>query len=434
MRCAQLVQISAVTLLVGLLVACGPAAAPHAPADKEVSQPPPPAARVKVVTAPNIEERKEKALKNPRSNWAELVAMGSNDFRAAQKIINDYPGFNLYEKDRAIRDLAKDIGYNHLEKVVSLISELPSADAKNEIAQIVTLHWAETDSSALLAYAGKLAPGELKNYSYKALVSQSLKTDSFQDVAALLTAMPFSAARSSVISDASRIWSEKDINGALLWANSLSLSEDRRAAMLSAIPAIAIQKGATTLAEVANLSDDNSIKIACIQAMANLFPADIQAQKASEWVSSLPANLQSIAVSELLAKHGINNPNEWGELISSLKNQGQRQAEMNNFVTMIAQSDPQKAATFVMNISTPREQEAGIDILVNKWYDVDSVALSSWIYSLSKGRVQDAALVKLAGKLLLSDDKEAAQEVVGDITDIRLKNKITKQVSSFKRY
>ena len=68
-------------------------------------------------------------------------------------------------------------------------------------------------------------------------------------------------------------------------------------------------------------------------------------------------------------------------------------------------------------------REFAISHLVSKWYNTDSVALSDWVNTLSKGNDRDTALAALS-RLLRTKDRMAAAEVAARISDVRRRSGI----------
>lgn len=343
-----------------------------------------------------------------------LAKEAQTDFRAAlRRVSSFYSG--VAARNHASAMLVRTLCLERLDDLASYLKQMDSGEARQEALGLVASDWAAKDSLKLVNYALLKLEGKDKNSAATCGLSALIKLQKFDDVSAFIESMPYSRDRSWAIHQLSSSYGRQNLPGAMSWADSLQLDEDRVEAYRQLLPYISEQSGAIGLTEIANRFQNDSLRRNCIEFAVKTLSKQDNMNDAANWVKNLSPKERAWAELQLVQTAADRDLSGWTKyVVDGISPEAQGKA-----IVAIAQKQfiksPIGAANWAMSLPEKLQGNAIVTV-TGEWYSTDSIGLSDWITTLPVGRSKDRALATLASSLA-SSDKSAALDVANQISD-----------------
>lgn len=256
-------------------------------------------------------------------------------------------------------------------RLATRLESMPARSSEPETATSLI-----TEDALLAGIVDALAPegGELRDHAINELLA-ALAERNPSAAARFAETNENPGSREEVIRQVARVWSEKDFESALIWAESKFSGEERRAA----------------LDEV------------CKQRVLT-HPADVLRLREQFVDSDEPYS----AVADLASKWAERDPIEALKWVDGHAPDPRMDEVMARVVFEYARAHPEKAARYVVESIKPgaAQSEAAITVL-HQWALVDLSNAARWAESFPEGQLRDRALLEIGGIASDSHKKQA---------------------------
>ncbi|HEX3800315.1 MAG TPA: hypothetical protein VH413_16595 [Verrucomicrobiae bacterium] len=246
------------------------------------------------------------------------------------------------------------------------------------------------DPARALSLAGEMATTAEQREIYHPLMVQMASYNLLAAVD-LIPTIPAGESRDNAISTVASMWSDKDSNAALAWAQSLSDDAERKIALEVCACSLASEDPQHAFSVATeSLSGDALERVADIglQRMLQTNP-----EAASKIVPQLPeGELQlhvAMNVARALANEGTDTALAW---LPSLPAGPVRQAALNNVLDIWQQQNPADAAAYVAQMPAGDDQNAAVAHISHALGAADPDYAMQWIQTLPSDDARRAAV------------------------------------------
>ena len=362
---------------------------------------------------------------DPTARWSDqdkaLINLGRKSVaEAIQFAESEYPPGQ--KRDDIFLFLIQELSKTDLNVVLKLMSHIEGKTTQRFVQDIVAQNWALTDAQALTRFVLGLRNPALRNDFCSKVVEVLAQKRRFEDAEKILMGMPFSSARSDAIRSIAGNFARSDPQGAIAWSERLPLEEDKSSARKAIINDLVLYQDGDGLLAVLPIALPNErpdilATIGRSLGSRGLSAADAAGLLGSDREMVLAGMAQSARFDDL------------PQIVAQAKtfeNDYAKSALVSTYVARGFDADPEGIRRWVTSCA-PELRPFAVRGLVDRWFDVDSTALSEWINALARGTDRDTALDALAHQLMHSDPAEA-QNVAASIDNPAAREKMLKIV------
>lgn len=318
---------------------------------------------------------------------------------------------------RVLVYLAQEVVSSDLSKLGPFLAHLPDRYDQQSVMSLVARRAVAVDARAFSQFAQEQESPYLKGELLKFGVSALASSQKISEAIDAFDKMPYSTSRSEALIALATGLGRQDPTSAIKWAFDLQLPEDSNAAMRNLIVLFREAGDRTSIKAIGDLSRDPGI-----QAMA------ARQQGALSYSSSDGPNAHESDLVRASAISALPNDRltEGEAIIRTIKEPLVRREATRNYVERLIRISPMQALSWVQSAPTDVKPYA-YRALADKWYSLDSMALSNWVKTLPSGAERDIVLTSIADKLRQTD-KEAAIEVASQVGNARKRESLLRQL------
>ena len=286
------------------------------------------------------------------------------------------------------------------------------SETRDLISHTAAAIWRQKDPKKLAEFAEKNFTGDAKGLAMQDAVNALLHEGDTASASGIVDAMPYGLKRTAAIASVASALANNDTSGALRWGASLSLKEDREKAFSAVAQRLYLKGDVNALVDLAN-SDavDGSLRGGLVHEAADLTVKKLGIDAAKNWVNSLSEADKASATAGLVDALAPTDPAAATAMVKTLTGQ-MRVSAYDSIRNNLADRDPAEAAKWVTTLSGD-DQSSNARMLVLRWYNTDSLALSTWVNGLPPGPLKNVSQREEARALMGSDRHTAVQVIQG---------------------
>ncbi len=293
------------------------------------------------------------------------------------------------------RAFAAGLSVDELREVILWGGARTPDEAAQELASQVLLRWAEIDSAAAAAQAGRLRQF-LSEENAAALFTLLREPASAAKFAATLD---HCATRSAMLKRALESWSSEDCGAALRWAENLPEGWPKRTAFAALAQTVSPEK----IRELSASASALDATYGDVHAVLAVRWAEFDCAAALAWAGTLtPGAARQGAVASVMAVWARQSPQAAANHVLDLALGAERTFAAGQVAAAWARVDPLSAAAWLESVSDPASQSDAVAPLVAVWSQRDPVATANWLLAHSSGALVDRGLVELSRNLKAS--------------------------------
>ncbi len=280
------------------------------------------------------------------------------------------------------------------EAAMDYLRAMPRGVEFNNALFLILGSVAADEPARAIALAGELATNSEQRVVFNELFDGFARRD-VREAVKNLALVPAGEARVNAIRALASRWSDKNLEGALAWAQKLEDSEDRSPAMESVLWSLAQDDPWRTLDLAARSLDDGPLERTVARVLQRVGEVDMQ--RASDLVKILPAGeTQTHLALDLSRRFAADSPDAAIAWSSALPSEEMQQLALNNILDVWVESAATGAAHYVSHLPEGDEQDVAARHLGERYAGKNPDAALRWAQSLSSESAREAALIGVA--------------------------------------
>jgi hypothetical protein len=325
-----------------------------------------------------------------------------------------------------IKDARPDTDFSVSEILAALgrLKELSDVHERTSQFGVLVRRWLEKDGRGAFAYINALEEGQMKMQGMK-LVVEILARSDLQFLAQKALSMHGTRSSGELIRGLANIWSQTDVQSALIWAGQLPEGVDKNDALLNIRSQWATQDPEAASAQISQLPE-NSSTAGLIATVAEHWGSSNPA-RAIEWAKTLPETEKTLAMSSLAGVWAQRDPLAAGNFVAQLPPGETQNEAVKSVISSWAAQSPAETAAWVLQFPAGALQDQGVRQVVSTWNNIDPEGVQNWAVNLPAGATRDAALKNFAQTIAYWTPEKAAG-IVGLINDPLEQEKSMKDV------
>lgn len=270
-------------------------------------------------------------------------------------------------------------------------------------------------------------PAELRAPLRQALAYFWSRIDPQAALAAGLT-LPRTRDRGDLVRPILSNWGRTDPQAALAAARQMPAGEQRETALQSVIIGLADQNPTAARLLLTNLSAGEPLDLAQVIVCCRLAPLDAEGAAALFERAGPTYRGQCLrAVARAKASRGLPEAVAWAQTLSAPEEQ---EAALGEVAGQWGESEPAKAADFVMSQPDEKTRQRLASSLVSAWAYKDGAAASAWVLALPDGPLRKKALEDLEGSWGFQDPEAVANFIIRSLPPGEERTSSLKQLAS----
>lgn len=354
------------------------------------------------------------------SFFSEAAKLAETDVQSAIKLIKKNAPPERWNE--LIGILGLKICKQHPNTISTFLSSIGSREEKNHLSQVLGASLARLDVLGLSEIAESQFDGEFRNLFSEAVVAEFTRNGNYSKASEMLLKLPYSSARESSVSRLFTAWGKADLSAAVNFAKGLELPAERRSAISTLLPSLLARDGSEALVAFTSVTGDPEVAKMAVVLVSNQFGVNGDTTGFNNWLKSLPNEMRASAESSFLRSADRLSIPEITSRALEISDAGMRDTALRGAMQRLLSDFPESAGSWLTGLPEGVQVSLAAQ-LATQWYDIDSIKLSEWVFSLKLGKTRDAALQILALRLKDSD-MEAARQVIGAISEESLRKRM----------
>jgi hypothetical protein len=342
----------------------------------------------------------------------DLLAIGGRSIQEAVRFIQEnYP---KERHQRALAFLMEELAKQRLEvikEIASLVTD--QSELKGALSRIA-MHWSRKSPEEALRFA-ELLPGQMKALMMSKLVQSFASDRRFDEAAAAIARMPFSARRAGAIEAIVNRLANTDAAAAISWVSTLP-PEDSRAAHRSLALSLSAAGNIEALQTLLGKVTDAEVRASILSKLGKFAGGRGGAAGALRAADGVSGAERERMISAAIATVPLAELPELAGEIAKMSDAFAQAQGIDAYVDRLFVLGETHAVHWVRD-TPPNVRNHAVSYLVSKWHRTDATAAFNWVKSLPQGGDGDLARSALA-RILKFPDRNAAAEVAAQISDV----------------
>lgn len=336
-------------------------------------------------------------LKNPAASGIDLSAL------LDQALLEQDPQKRSIEFGRLLTQWFEQAP----EAALAYVQKMSRGAEYTEGLFIVLSGLGKSDPERAVTLAGEMAGTHEDRMIYRVLFDQIARGD-LASALAYLPLAPVGEARENALRTLSAAWSEKDMVGALNWAEALGEAGDRTAALEPALAALAKEDPRRMFDLALKYLSGDALERTVATGLKQLTLTDPSA--AGQVISQLPAGpWQTQAAFDVAHALADQQPETAFAWLKTLPPGELQQAVLNKVMDLWSASNPADASQYVAHMAAGADQDAAASRLAQRLANTDRPDAIRWVNGLESESARNAALVSIASGWAQSDPAAATR-------------------------